>query len=69
MTGRALALGKGLVRIDDDLTFTGPIDTFGSADAFMQSIQGLSQIKEDLVNTHWSLLYWEPMRQYFATAS
>jgi ketosteroid isomerase-like protein len=35
--------------LDDDLAFTGPIDTFGSADAFMQSVQGLSQIKEDLV--------------------
>ncbi len=24
---------------------------------------------ESIVNTHWSRLYWEPMKQYFATAS
>ncbi len=35
--------------LDDSLSFTGPLDTFDSADAFMQSIQGLSQVKEDLV--------------------
>jgi len=22
---------------------------------------------ESIVNTHWNLLYWEPMRQYFST--
>jgi hypothetical protein len=35
--------------LDDGLEFTGPIDTFGSADAFLQSIQGLSQITDGLV--------------------
>ena len=35
--------------LDDSLDFTGPIDTFGRADAFLRSIQGLSQIKKDLV--------------------
>lgn len=35
--------------LDDSLDFTGPIDAFGSADAFMQSIRGLSQITDDLV--------------------
>ena len=23
----------------------------------------------EIVNTHWSLLYWEPMRQYFQPAA
>jgi uncharacterized protein YndB with AHSA1/START domain len=24
---------------------------------------------ESIVNTHWNLLYWEPMRQYFSASS
>lgn len=24
---------------------------------------------DSIVNTHWNLLYWEPMRQYFATTA
>lgn len=35
--------------LDDSLDFTGPIDAFGNADAFLQSIKGLSQVKDDLV--------------------
>lgn len=35
--------------LDERVNFAGPIDTFDTADAFLQSIQGLSQIKDDLV--------------------
>jgi hypothetical protein len=34
--------------LGDSFQFAGPIDTFDDVDAFMQSIQGLSQIKEGL---------------------
>jgi SnoaL-like domain len=30
--------------LHDDLSFTGPIDTFSEADAYVQSLRGLSQI-------------------------
>ncbi len=33
----------------DDLQFAGPIDTFDNADAHQQAIQGLSQMKDDVV--------------------
>ena len=35
--------------LDDRLDFAGPIDQFQSADAYQQAIQGLSQMKTDLV--------------------
>lgn len=33
----------------DDLDFVGPIDSFNSADEHQKAIQGLSQMKEDVV--------------------
>jgi hypothetical protein len=35
--------------LDDRLDFAGPIDHFDNADAFQQAVQGLSQMKDDLV--------------------
>jgi SnoaL-like protein len=35
--------------LDEHVHFIGPIDTFDTADVFLQSIQGLSHIKDDLV--------------------
>jgi len=35
--------------LDDRVDFVGPIDRFDNADAYHQAIQGLSQIKDDLV--------------------
>lgn len=33
----------------DKLAFVGPIDRFDNADAYQQSVQGLSQMKTDIV--------------------
>jgi SnoaL-like domain len=35
--------------LDDKVDFAGPIDRFDNADAYQQSIEGLSQIKTDIV--------------------
>lgn len=35
--------------LDDKVDFTGPIDRFDNADAYQQAIQGLSQMKTDIV--------------------
>ena len=35
--------------LHDKLDFSGPIDHFDNADAYQQSVQGLSQVKTDLV--------------------
>jgi len=35
--------------LDDKLDFAGPIDRFDNADAYQRAIQGLSQIKTDIV--------------------
>ena len=41
-TGKDFNHARALLH--DDLSFQGPIDTFDDADAYMQAIQGLSQI-------------------------
>jgi ketosteroid isomerase-like protein len=41
-TGKDFNRARALLH--DDLTFRGPIDSFDDADAYMQAIQGLSQI-------------------------
>ncbi len=43
--------GKARSLLHDDLSFSGPIDTFDNADAYIKAIQGLSQIKKG-ANTH-----------------
>jgi ketosteroid isomerase-like protein len=35
--------------LHDKLDFSGPIDKFDNADAYQESVQGLSQMKTDLV--------------------
>jgi hypothetical protein len=35
--------------LDDRVDFAGPIDRFDNADAYQQAIQGLSQMKTDIV--------------------
>jgi hypothetical protein len=35
--------------LDDKLEFAGPIDQFDNADAYQKAIQGLSQMKTDIV--------------------
>ena len=35
--------------LDDKLDFAGPIDAFDNADAYQHAIQGLSQMKTDIV--------------------
>ena len=35
--------------LDDKVGFAGPIDRFNNADAYQKAIQGLSQIKTDIV--------------------
>jgi ketosteroid isomerase-like protein len=41
-TGKDFDRARALLH--DDLSFTGPIDTFDNADAYLRAIQGLSQI-------------------------
>jgi ketosteroid isomerase-like protein len=35
--------------LDDKVDFSGPIDHFDNADAYQQSVRGLSQMKTDIV--------------------
>ena len=41
-TSKDFDRARALLR--DDLSFQGPIDTFGDADSYLRAIQGLSQI-------------------------